>query len=131
MEKILSSFEREYNKLFDLSKYIAKSNYAVIKARYAGYSDHIEALKRLEFDVDLHNERFVRSKLAEYKNYFDKLFHAIDPAIILDEEQRRAVLTDEDYCLVIAGAGAGKTTTMAAKVKYLVDKLNVGPKTFY
>lgn len=39
-----------------------------------------------------------------------------------DEDQRRVVLTDEDYCLVIAGAGAGKTTTVAAKVKYLVDK---------
>ena len=37
------------------------------------------------------------------------------------------VLTDEDYCLVIAGAGAGKTTTVAAKVKYLVDKQGVKP----
>ena len=40
----------------------------------------------------------------------------------LDEEQRRVVLSDEDYTLVVAGAGAGKTTTMAAKVKYLVEK---------
>lgn len=128
MENILSSFEIEYNKLFDLRKYIAKSDYTGIKARYARYSDHIEALARMEFDVDLHNERFIRSKLAEYKSYFDNLFQKIDPAINLDEEQRRAVLTDEDYCLVIAGAGAGKTTTMAAKVKYLVDKLNISPE---
>ena len=27
---------------------------------------------------------------------------------MLDEDQRRVILTDEDYCLVIAGAGAGK-----------------------
>lgn len=104
MENILASFEKEYNKLFDLRRYIARSDYAEIKARYAIYSDKIEALSRLEFDVDLHNERFIRSKLAEYKNYFDNLFQKIDPAIILDEEQRRAVLTDEDYCLVIASA---------------------------
>ena len=46
----------------------------------------------------------------------------MDPVIDLDEDQRRVVLSDEDYTLVIAGAGAGKTTTVAAKVKYLVDK---------
>ena len=38
------------------------------------------------------------------------------------------MLTDEDYCLVIAGAGAGKTTTVAAKVKYLVEKKNINPR---
>ena len=38
------------------------------------------------------------------------------------------MLTDEDYCLVVAGAGAGKTTTVAAKVKYLVDKQGIDPK---
>ena len=48
-----------------------------------------------------------------------------DPSVLLDEDQRRVILTDEDYCLVIAGAGAGKTTTVAAKVKYLVDKKHV------
>lgn len=32
------------------------------------------------------------------------------------------VLSDEDHTLVIAGAGAGKTTTIAAKVRYLVEK---------
>ena len=48
--------------------------------------------------------------------------------ILLDDDQRRVVLTDEDYCLVVAGAGAGKTTTVAAKVKYLVDKQGIDPK---
>lgn len=45
----------------------------------------------------------------------------------MDEDQRRVILTDEDYCLVIAGAGAGKTTTVAAKVKYLVEKKGIEP----
>lgn len=30
--------------------------------------------------------------------------------------------------LVIAGAGAGKTTTVAAKVKYLVEKRGIKPE---
>ena len=50
-----------------------------------------------------------------------------DSTISLDEEQRRVILSDEDYTLVIAGAGAGKTTTVAAKVRYLVEKKKVNP----
>ncbi|NLF42238.1 MAG: UvrD-helicase domain-containing protein [Bacteroidales bacterium] len=46
----------------------------------------------------------------------------------MDDEQRRAVITDDDHCLLVAGAGAGKTTTMAAKVKYLVEKKGVLPE---
>ena len=52
----------------------------------------------------------------------------VDPNVILDQEQRKAVLTDDNYCILIAGAGAGKTTTMAAKVRYLVEKQRVDPQ---
>ena len=61
------------------------------------------------------------------KEYLDNILKAVDPIVSLDDDQRRVVLTDEDYCLVIAGAGAGKTTTVAAKVKYLVDKQGIKP----
>ena len=65
--------------------------------------------------------------MEEEKEYLDHILEEVDPAIVLDEDQRRVVLTDEDYCLVIAGAGAGKTTTVAAKVKYLVEKKGIDP----
>ena len=48
------------------------------------------------------------------------MYSGIDDNIKLDEEQIKAILSDEDYSLIIAGAGTGKTTTMAAKVRYLV-----------
>lgn len=66
--------------------------------------------------------------MEQEKQYLDTILHDVDPKIMLDEDQRRVILTDEDYCLVIAGAGAGKTTTVAAKVKYLVEKKGVDPK---
>lgn len=78
--------------------------------------------------VKEHNKNYTDRHLASEKSYFDTILHEIDPNIMLDEDQRKVVLTDEDYCLVIAGAGAGKTTTVAAKVKYLVEKRNIKPQ---
>ena len=75
-----------------------------------------------------HNQQFIRESLLTQSDYFDHMLDEIDPAIRLDEQQRRMVLNDEDFCLVIAGAGAGKTTSVAAKVKYLVEKQNVSPQ---
>lgn len=74
-----------------------------------------------------HNREFIARKYREYSDYFDHIFDLIDPNIKLDMEQRIAILTDEDYNLIIAGAGSGKTTTMLAKIKYLIEKQNVDP----
>ncbi len=81
-----------------------------------------------EMIIDKHNEAYIESTMVSEKSYLDNILKEVDPKILLDEDQRRVILTDEDYCLVIAGAGAGKTTTVAAKVKYLVEKKNVLPE---
>ena len=78
-------------------------------------------------EVKRHNEKYIKDALVTYKDYFDNMYKGIDDNILLDEEQRIAILTDEDYNLIVAGAGAGKTTTMAAKVKFLVDIKKVDP----
>lgn len=85
-------------------------------------------VNNIDNKVKAHNEDFIKNKLVSEKQYLDDILKEVDPVISLDDDQRRVVLTDEDYCLVIAGAGAGKTTTVAAKVKYLVEKLNVKPE---
>ncbi len=79
-------------------------------------------------EVKRHNEKYIKDSLVKYKDYFDNMYKGIDDNILLDEEQRIAILTDEDYNLIVAGAGSGKTTTMAAKVKFLVDIKKVDPK---
>lgn len=106
-----------------LSGFCRKSKISedVILSTLEKYSD----IKNL---VASHNERFISEKLQSEKKYLDSILNDIDPNIKLDEDQRKVVLTDEDYCLVIAGAGAGKTTTVAAKVKYLVEKKNIKPQ---
>lgn len=62
------------------------------------------------------------------KEYFDNLFKNIDNNIILDEEQINAIIDNSKNVIVIAGAGAGKTTVISAKIKYMVDKLKINPK---
>lgn len=88
----------------------------------------LDAFNSLNRIIDRVNDEYIAEQLVADKEYLDKILYAVDPVIKLDDDQRRVVLTDEDYCLVIAGAGAGKTTTVAAKVKYLVERKNIDPK---
>ncbi|MBR1927605.1 MAG: UvrD-helicase domain-containing protein [Bacteroidales bacterium] len=91
---------------------------------YADLSD----LREGSNSIMQHNRTFLQRHLVSEKHYLDTVLSKVDPAISLDEEQRKVVLTDEDYTLVVAGAGAGKTTTVSAKVKYLVERKGVAPE---
>ena len=106
-----------------LEDYCSKNGFDSDSARdlYQQY-EHIDGI------TERINDAYVASKLIEEKDYLDDILKDIDSDISLDEDQRRVVLSDEDYSLVIAGAGAGKTTTVAAKVKYLVERQGINPQ---
>lgn len=70
------------------------------------------------------SEELIDKRLFELKDYFDDLFFKVDPNILLDEQQRRAIIDNSTNLLIIAGAGSGKTTTMVAKTIYLIEKMN-------
>ena len=111
---------KNLNELFNQNKYIS----------YIEFKNFCEK-NNIVINDDLLNERnskFINETLIEYKEYFDHMFADAGENIKLDDEQRKIVIRDDDYCLINAGAGSGKSTTMAAKVKYLVDKLNVKPE---
>lgn len=79
-----------------------------------------------DFNLDEYNNKIIDRLMIEHKDYFDHQYDGISN-IKLDDDQRRAILTDEKYALIVAGAGTGKTTTMASKIKYLVDIKHVNP----
>lgn len=154
LQNVLISFERDHAQLFSAEHYISHRDAQRLRDTYGKYNESltnklifqyvcnnaaairvdIDSLRRflrqmqsLDGDITAHNSTYVDRALERDKDYFDNILKQIDPNIQLDEEQRRAVITDDDYCLLVAGAGAGKTTTMAAKVKYLVEKKNIDP----
>lgn len=130
--------EKEYEDLFTtfqrlestnmLPAYCKTNNIDVNRIRkfLTEYSELTELEKKGA--IENHNSSFIKSHLQAEKSYLDNILKQVDPVIKLDEEQRKVVLSDEDYTLVIAGAGAGKTTTVAAKVKYLVERKNIKPE---
>ena len=79
------------------------------------------------FNLDAYNDEIIEKEYQINKEYFNNMYKGIDDNIHLDKEQIKAILSDEEYSLIIAGAGTGKTTTMASKVKYLVDIKKVEP----
>jgi DNA helicase-4 len=74
-------------------------------------------LKSLPSARAQYNDTFVSREIEKYKTFFSGL-----EAYPLSREQMEAVVRDEDHNLVIAGAGTGKTTTISAKVAYLLEK---------
>ncbi len=150
----LFEFQKRMQGYLGQKCYIAKSNYASNMEKYKTVinffavleqsgmmenfcsANHVESdevraaidlFENAETYIDKHNDEYVALAMEEEKEYLDHILKSVDPNILLDEDQRRVILTDEDYCMVIAGAGAGKTTTVAAKVKYLVEKKGVQP----
>lgn len=97
--------------IFNKDIYLSKN---LIEKNNINYIENLAKIRN-------HNKIFINKKMILNKEYFDNLFLAMDPNIKLDDEQREAIIKDEDYNLVIAGAGSGKTTTMMAKIKYLID----------
>jgi len=73
--------------------------------------------------IDNQNRKFIQSENAKY----NALLSNIDGKS-LDDQQREAVISDEEHNLVIAGAGSGKTLTISGKVKYLCETKGVKPE---
>ncbi|MBD8036645.1 UvrD-helicase domain-containing protein [Solibacillus sp. A46] len=140
--KLLEASERFKDDLEHLKQhYIANTDLLNLKRTYLETAQRINLLSKrllksqdsflyfnqtypnLDKLVPTYNEVFIDKELTEAKH----LLSNIDGKA-LDPQQSRAVVTNEDNTLVVAGAGSGKTLTISGKVKYLVERLHVDPK---
>lgn len=68
------------------------------------------------------NELYIENEMKINEDFFDDI-----NGKSLDYQQRKSVVLDEDSVEIVAGAGTGKTLTLEAKVKYLIEKKNISP----
>ena len=114
MNNLLKEYEDVYN-LFKGKSYRKIKNESILKFIYT-FSNLSQLVKNW-------NEEYIANELLNNGYLLDNI-----DGKSLDEQQRRAVVVDEDNNLVLAGAGSGKTLTISGKVKYLVNAKNVKPE---
>ena len=126
--KLLSHLlEDDYLRLSDLQtlKKAIEQNFPnkrryldVIQSYLKEYLDTeiIGELQTINGCLKFFNKRYKEREKKLYKDVF-----SIE-GYTLDDDQQEAVVTDEQSCLVIAGAGCGKTSMLISKVAYLLKK---------
>lgn len=132
MKKSVELFWNELTKMH--KNYIPNSFYEYLQNKYNDlykktilYNDtdlnkFSKYYKSLKQNIDYLNKKYIEKELVNNKEYFDTLFE-----YSLAEDQRKAIITDDDYNLIIAGAGSGKTSTLIGKVNYLIEKKGINP----
>ena len=110
-----------WDKTYDELKHVRLNFLCKIRPEVRNFkSNYMSKRNLLHGDVVEYNNKFVAREKLHYKAFFSSI-----SGRSLDEQQKDAVVTDEDHNLVIAGAGSGKTLTISAKVKYLYSIKNV------
>lgn len=112
-----TSFHDEYASLY----HKLKKHKVLNKIEF--YTTFFKSYEHFQQTIKQKNEKYIQSELLTHKSLFDTI-----DGKSLDDQQRRAVIVDDINNLVLAGAGSGKTLTIAAKTKYLVETKNIKPK---
>ena len=110
-------------KWYEESKNINKADVRDYDEKYEEIEHFKQVYPTLKEYFETANNQFIQNESLKY----DSLLSNIDGKS-LDNQQRTAVINDEDRILVLAGAGSGKTLTISAKVKYLYDVKKISPK---
>ena len=145
----IDDFFSELNKFHNQNRYISNFDLFIFKSKFKKVYDEFKeinipedmtrfnskrvkvkrfksAFENMKEDILSANSRFLKSKLSTSsgEGCTDDLLSNVE-GNALDFQQRGSVYCDEDNILVVAGAGSGKTSTIAGKVKYLTKRLNI------
>lgn len=89
----------------------------------ARYIDRLEELAqkrgKIASFVEEYNDRYVYEEIRRHESMFTDID---EEGHDLSDEQKRAVVHDDKYNLVVAGAGSGKTVTLAHRIAYLTRR---------
>ena len=118
--------------LFNGKKYISikekntiikeyKKNYLKFKRNIFSYlfktkRTFIKYYKNIDNYISDNNRIYINNEYNRNKKLLDNI-----KGYKLDNEQLKCVINEEDSCLIIAGAGSGKSLTLIAKIRYLIE----------
>ena len=144
-EKSLNKISSSIHALLNIEKYIAQSDIRYLLNKLPDIGQYLshpffdisylnkDARKSLSILKDLQsgdssyliqkNEEFIK----RYQIKYSDLFNTIEK-YPLSDEQVRACLVDEDRNLIVAAAGSGKTSTIIAKVVYIITSKLAKPE---
>lgn len=84
---------------------------------------YVNEYNNLDAYIREHNKLILDNILTQNKEFFDTVLK-----YPLDNQQRRAIISEADNCLVVSSAGSGKTSSIMGKVQYLIKKKHIDPK---
>lgn len=128
----LSELSKQYVTHYDEIRFTQKwqgIDNDIAKVDIRQEDDEYESFASLKAICESFHNHFQRSNeifIQKESKRCDEMLSNIDGKS-LDAQQRTAVINDEDRILVLAGAGSGKTLTIAAKVKYLCEEKSIKP----
>ena len=116
---ILTPYEEDYQRALKLNAWLDRF--------HVNATDEIinlmSSYESIDSIVERHNKQVEDEILAENKVFFDTCLK-----YPLDQQQRKAIIADEDNVLVVSSAGSGKTSSIVGKVKYLTEVKHVSPE---
>jgi len=75
--------------------------------------DELEEYRQI---ISNYNKEFIKQRKRDYDDLFNK------EDLSLDDQQKDAVIVDDQHNLVVAGAGTGKTEILITRVAYLIKR---------
>ncbi|WP_296862207.1 UvrD-helicase domain-containing protein [uncultured Methanobrevibacter sp.] len=138
-KELVDNFGKDISSLVELNSYITYKQIKEIKNKYLDlydlindakhkielkkeFSNFIKKYENIATIIGKINDHYIKNELEIHKSFFDNI-----DGKSLDYNQRLAVVSDEINSQIIAGAGCGKTLTVNAKVRYLIEKKGVNP----
>ena len=117
--EILSPYEKDYQRALKLNTWLDRFHVNATDE----IINLISSYESIDSIVERHNKQVEDEILAENKVFFDTCLK-----YPLDQQQRKAIIADEDNVLVVSSAGSGKTSSIVGKVKYLTEVKHVNPE---
>lgn len=141
----IKQFNLDFDKFRNKRKYLSNYDAFNFKSKYTALFNKLKITDYKDLPDFQEEIRLIDTFISEYSNFEDLIkvrnnifvtneLEKVDDLLSdvegksLDKQQRNAVVVNEDNNLIIAGAGSGKTLTIAGKVQYLTKRLRVNPK---